>query len=115
MEGASNVGPTGVVVGTVPGVGTAVVVGGTDGLGVPTKRLGTDCGRGDPAPDMDVSPLNENESRAPMNGFCGGSAGIGLMCGGSPSDGQGAGGSSPAGGPTAVVVAASAAAGAAEV
>ena len=50
-----------VVVGTVPGVGARVMVGSSGGLGVPIKKLGTDCVRGGRTPDMEVSPRNENE------------------------------------------------------
>ena len=103
MEGSINIGPTVVVVGTVPGVGVVVVVGGVDCLGVPITKFCTDCNRDGPALGMVVSPRKENVGCAPVNGLSGGSTGIGLVCGGSLPDGRGAGGSSPAGGLTSVV------------
>ena len=49
------------MVGTIPGVGTVVVVGGVDCLGVPMKKFGTNCNGDGPARGMVVNPLKENE------------------------------------------------------
>ena len=83
MEGSINVGPTVVVVGTVPGVGVVVVVGGVDCLGVPMKILGTDGVGGDLAPDMLVDPLCR-PGIVPVSSGGSAGVGIGLICGGSP-------------------------------
>ena len=58
-EGTSCVGPAVVVVGTVPGVGVDVVVGGPGGRRVPIKRLGSDCDCDGPAIGNNDSPLKE--------------------------------------------------------
>ena len=96
-----------------------MVVGGPGGLEAPMNKVGVDCDRCGPAASMDMIPLiaeAAEEGLVPTNILSGSGPGIGLIGGGSPTDGRGAIGTSPAAWLTAVVVvAASAAAGAAAI
>ena len=77
-------------IGTVPIVGTCVVVGGPGGLEAPMNKVGVDCARCGPAANMDMIPLTAEaaeEGFVPAKTPSGSGSVIGLISGGSPAGG----------------------------